>query len=162
MATRIDDLFEELKAYTDDTVKQASALEGIDTMPGSENDKPIPSGAENPDPKVKDETIDRPAKDTLDGAKKDGDIYNDTYVAALADLNTYLRAINEVDADNKAAYDAEKANEDTQAAFEKKLADAVAAMPSVYDKYVAQVGAVENPAEGTLRANYAAARSLSP
>lgn len=95
--------------------------------------------------------------DLLAGAKKDGDIYNDTYVAALADLNTYLRAINEVDADNKAAYDAEKANEDTQAAFEKKLADAVAAMPSVYDKYVAQVGAVENPAEGTLRANYAAA-----
>jgi hypothetical protein len=73
MATRIDDLFEELKAYADDTIKQANALEGIDSMPGSENDKPIPSGAENPDPKVKDETIDRPAKDTIEGAKPGSD-----------------------------------------------------------------------------------------
>lgn len=73
MATRIDDLFEELKAYADDTIKQANALEGIDSMPGSENDKPIPAGAENPDPKVKDETIDRPAKDTIEGAKPGSD-----------------------------------------------------------------------------------------
>lgn len=95
--------------------------------------------------------------DLLAGAKADGDIYNDTYVEALADLNAYLRTINEVEADNKAAYDANKANEATQQTFEQKLAEAVAAMPSVYSKYEAQVGAVENPATGTLRANYAAA-----
>lgn len=69
MAT-IGSIMDELDAFQ----KQAQAsLEGIDSMPGSENDKPIPAGATNPDPKVKDPTIDQPAERTLSGAQSGSD-----------------------------------------------------------------------------------------
>ena len=70
MANTVGSIMDELDAFQ----KQAQAsLEGIDSMPGSENDKPIPSGATNPDPKVKDPTIDQPAERTLSGAKPGSD-----------------------------------------------------------------------------------------
>lgn len=70
MATTVGSIMDELDAFQ----KQAQAsLEGIDSMPGSENDKPIPAGATNPDPKVKDPTIDQPAERTLSGAKPGSD-----------------------------------------------------------------------------------------
>lgn len=93
----------------------------------------------------------------LTGAPKDGAIYGDTYVEALAKLNNYLRDINGVEASNKAAYEAGKADSDSQTEYEAALSVAVLAMPGVYAEYVALVGALTEPAEGSLRANYAAA-----
>lgn len=52
---------------------------------------------------------------------KDADTYRDMYVAALGDLNTYLRVINEVKAENEEKYKAGECTEKTQKDFLAKL-----------------------------------------
>lgn len=52
---------------------------------------------------------------------KDADTYRDMYVAALGDLNTYLRVINEVKAENEEKYKAGECTEKTQETFLAKL-----------------------------------------
>ena len=74
MTDSIRDIMTQLDAFVDSATKQANATEGIDSLPGSENDKPIPSGATEPDPKVKDDTIDNGEHKSTEGAKPDGDI----------------------------------------------------------------------------------------
>lgn len=92
----------------------------------------------------------------LAGAK-DGDKYEDTYQDALKDLSAVKRAINKIAEENKANYDAQKATAETR---DKALADLnvlKAKMSEIYSKYLKMVGTEQNPAEGTLRANYIAA-----
>lgn len=95
----------------------------------------------------------------LAGAK-DGATYEDTYQDALKDLSAVKRAINKIAEENKANYDAQKATEETK---DKALADLnvqTAEMLKIYNKYLEKVGSVtEEPAEGTLRANYIAANA---
>lgn len=92
----------------------------------------------------------------LAGAK-DGATYQDTYQDALKDLSAVKRAINKIAEENKANYDAQKATEETR---DKALADLnvlKAEIYNIYTKYLKKVGTEQNPAEGTLRANYIAA-----
>lgn len=94
----------------------------------------------------------------LAGAK-DGATYEDTYQDALKDLSAVKRAINKIAEENKANYDAQKATEETR---DKALADLnvqKTEMSKIYSKYLEKVGATEDPAEGTLRANYIAANA---
>ena len=69
----IRNLMNELEAFASEAEKQANAMEGIDSMPGSENDKPIPAGATKSDPKVKDDTIDNEEHKSLSGAEPGSD-----------------------------------------------------------------------------------------
>ena len=95
----------------------------------------------------------------LAGAK-DGATYEDTYQDALKDLSAVKRAINKIAEENKANYDAQKATEETR---DKALADLnvqKTEMSKIYSKYLEKVGsATEEPAKGTLRANYIAANA---
>jgi len=74
MTDSIKNLIGELKSYADGAIKQANAMEGIDSLPGSEHDKPAPASAEKADPAVKDDTIDNEEHRSVAGAKNDGDI----------------------------------------------------------------------------------------
>lgn len=84
----------------------------------------------------------------LAGAE-DGDIYADTYVEALAEMNVQKRIVDGVKKDNKELYDNEGCNEETQAGFYGKLNGANAEMDAIYEKYIQEAT--------VLRANYAAA-----
>lgn len=102
MTDTIRNLIGELDAFA----KQANAAEGVDSMPGSEHDKPIPSGATSPDPKTKDETIDAPAERSLAGAKPDGDIPASNVNKMEADepaLTADRKALDTADANAKEA-----------------------------------------------------------
>jgi len=102
MTDTIRDLIGELDAFA----KQANAADGVESLPGSENDKPIPSGATKPDPKTKDETIDAPAERSLEGAKPDGDIPASNVNKMEADeavLNPDRKALDTADANAKEA-----------------------------------------------------------
>ena len=84
----------------------------------------------------------------LAGAE-DGDIYADTYVEALAEMNVQKRIVDGVKKDNKDLYDNKGCNEETQAGFYGKLNGANAEMDAIYAKYIQEAT--------VLRANYAAA-----
>lgn len=84
----------------------------------------------------------------LAGAE-DGDIYADTYVKALAEMNVQKRIVDGVKKDNKDLYDNDGCNEETQAGFYGKLNGANAEMDAIYAKYIQDAT--------VLRANYAAA-----
>jgi len=86
---------------------------------------------------------------TLLAGAEDGKIYNDTYVEALAELNSSLRAINKVEEENEALYLEGKADATTQAGFITRLDNAKKAMADVYTAYDTKAT--------TLRANYKAA-----
>ncbi len=94
------------------------------------------------------------AQDLYNLLTQPGDGYNDKYVDALSELNDYLRIINEVETENAELYGAGNCTETTQADFLAKLAPLAAQMQAVYDKYLAEVGAVDTPADGTLRSYY--------
>lgn len=96
---------------------------------------------------------------TLLAGAVDGKVYTDTYTEALAEINSYSRKIKDVKANNDADHKAGKCDTDTQAKYTGELAEIIAALPSVYDKYLAKVGATTKPAPGTLRGNYAAANA---
>lgn len=96
---------------------------------------------------------------TLLAGAVDGKVYTDTYTEALAEINSYSRKIKDVKANNDADHAAGKCNSDTQDQYTGELAKIIAALPSVYDKYLAKVGATTKPASGTLRGNYAAANA---
>lgn len=103
MATTVGSIMDELDAFH----KQAQAsLDGIDSMPGSENDKPIPAGATDPDPKVKDPTIDQPAERTLSGAQSGSDFpantINETEAGQPA-LTAEKKPLDTADANAKTA-----------------------------------------------------------
>ena len=84
----------------------------------------------------------------LAGAE-DGDIYADTYVEALAEMNVQKRIVDGVKKDNKDLYDNDGCNEETQAGFVGVLAGANAEMDAIFNKYIQKAT--------VLRANYAAA-----
>lgn len=96
---------------------------------------------------------------TLLAGAVDGKVYTDTYTEALAEINSYSRKIKDVKANNDADHAAGKCDTDTQKKYTDELAEIIAALPSVYDKYLAKVGATTKPASGTLRGNYAAANA---
>lgn len=83
--------------------------------------------------------------------ENDADIYSDIYVQALTELGSTLREINNVEAENKAKYEAGEANDQTQADFIARLGTAIAPMQNIYDQY-------EN-AVTILRSNYVAANN---
>lgn len=102
MTDTIRDLIAELDAFE----KSASAMDGIDSLPGSENDKPIPSGATSSDPKVKDDTIDNTAHQSTSGAKADGDVpasNANKYEADEPVLNADKKPLDSADANAKEA-----------------------------------------------------------
>lgn len=80
---------------------------------------------------------------------KDGDIYADTYVEALKEMNVQKGLIDDIKKQNDEKHKAGEANEATQKEFTDKLAAANAAMQSIYEKYISY--------SATLRANYKAA-----
>lgn len=84
----------------------------------------------------------------LAGAE-DGDIYADTYVKALAEMNVQKRIVDGVEKDNKDLYEKEKCNATTQEDFFAKLDDANKKMDAIYNYYIKYAT--------DLRANYAAA-----
>lgn len=92
----------------------------------------------------------------LAGAK-DGATYEDTYQDALKDLSAVKRAINKIAEENKANYDAQKATEETKDKAFADLGVQVTEIDNIYTKYEKKVGTEQNPAKGTLRANYIAA-----
>lgn len=80
---------------------------------------------------------------------KDGDIYADTYVDALKDMNVQKVLIDDIKKQNDEKHKAGEANEETQKEFTDKLAAANVAMQSIYQKYTNDAA--------ILRANYKAA-----
>lgn len=87
-------------------------------------------------------------------APEDGETYNDMYVAALKDLNAYMRTINEVETQNEQYYKDKKCTEETVKELNAKLASILgdaATISNVYTEYSAKAT--------TLRANYAAANA---
>ena len=83
--------------------------------------------------------------------EKDGETYRDMYVTALGELNTYLRIINEVKAENEEKYKAGECTTATQEAFLAKLPKVdkdggADKFGEVYTKY--------NTRATTLRTNY--------
>lgn len=87
-------------------------------------------------------------------APKDGETYNDMYVAALKDLNAYMRTIKEVETLNEQYYKDKKCTKETVAELNAKLASILgdaATIGNVYTEY--------NDKATTLRANYAAANA---
>lgn len=102
MTDTIRDLIAELDAFE----KSASAMDGVDSLPGSENDKPIPAGATSSDPKVKDDTIDNTEHQSTDGAKADGDVPASNVNKYEADepvLNADKKPLDSADANAKEA-----------------------------------------------------------
>lgn len=129
MTDTIRDLMDQLDSFA----KEASALEGIDSMPGSEHDKPIPSGSTNPDPKVKDDTIDNQEHKSTSGAEPGSDFPANNaneYKSDEAALTADKKPLDTADANAKEAA-AAKANDIVstilkakQAQSEKKAATA--------------------------------------
>lgn len=94
---------------------------------------------------------------TLLAGASDGKIYTDTYTEALAEINSYSRQIKTIEEENNEKHEDGKCDAETQDNYTKQLAAIKAELPTVYAKYFKLVGATENPAAGSLRANYAAA-----
>jgi len=87
-------------------------------------------------------------------APKDGETYNDMYLAALKELNAYMRTINEVETLNEQYYKEEKCTEKTVAELNEKLSSILgddATIGNVLDEYSTKAA--------TLRANYTAANT---
>lgn len=84
----------------------------------------------------------------LAGAE-DGDIYADTYVKALAEMNVQKRIVDGVKSDNEALYGKQECNATTQTDFYAKLDAANKEMDAIYNYYIKYAT--------DLRANYAAA-----
>lgn len=96
---------------------------------------------------------------TLLTGAKDGETYNDMYVNALADLNAYLRIINNVKAENDANYANNACNEQTQAKAEADLAVIIDKDDTTNDEEIYGVYAEYEAKATTLRANYEAANA---
>lgn len=129
MTDTIRDIMTQLDAFVDSATKQANATEGIDSLPGSENDKPIPSGATEPDPKVKDETIDNGEHKSTEGAKPDGDIpasNANKLEANEAAVTPDTKPLDTADANAKEAA-AKKANDIVATILKAKQAEKAAA-----------------------------------
>ena len=109
MADTIGALISELDAFCKTAGDQESEnITGQDpgSMPGSENDKPIPAGATASDPKVKDKTIDRPATDSVSGARPGADFPANNINEYQADetvLNPDRKALDSTDVNAKTA-----------------------------------------------------------
>lgn len=103
MATTYQQLIKEANSYIS-RAKQAEDMANFDTFPGAENDKPVPSDAKKPDPKVKEEG---PASArTTDGAKpgSDAEPLNDhLYEADEPVLNPTKKDMQTADANAKEA-----------------------------------------------------------
>lgn len=142
MADTIGALLSELDAFC----KTAGAQESENitgqnpgSMPGSENDKPIPAGATSSDPKVKDPTIDRPATDSVAGAKPGSDFPASNVNEYQADetvLNPDKKPLDTADANAKTAssrgnsiVDFILKSKEKQAAAQKQAADQKQAAP---------------------------------
>jgi len=125
MTDTFRDLVGELEAFR----KQANAADGVESMPGSENDKPIPAGATEPDPKVKDDTIDNGEHKSTEGAKPDGDIpasNANKLEANEAALTPDKKPLDTADANAKEA-SAKKANDIIATILKAKQAEKSAA-----------------------------------
>ena len=61
----------------------------------------------------------------------EGNLYSDTYTDALTELHKWYSAVGEVGESNEAAHEAGTANADTQAKYEKQIAEAVSGMKAV-------------------------------
>lgn len=109
-ATLIDDLLGQLDRFT--KLAQERESENItgqdpDSMPGAENDKPIPAGATKDDPKVKDDTINNTDARNLDGAKpgSDAPVVEQGLEASESVLNPDKKPLDTADANAKEASD---------------------------------------------------------
>lgn len=109
-ATLIDDLLGQLDRFT--KLAQERESENItgqdpDSMPGAENDKPIPEGATKDDPKVKDDTINNTDARNLDGAKpgSDAPVVEKGLEASESVLNPDKKPLDTADANAKEASD---------------------------------------------------------
>ena len=107
-ATLIDDLLGQLDRFT--KLAQERESENItgqdpDSMPGAENDKPIPAGATKDDPKVKDDTINNTDARNLDGAKpgSDAPVVEQGLEASESVLNPDKKPLDTADANAKEA-----------------------------------------------------------
>lgn len=109
MATeRIKDLLDQFDAFKKLAGERESENitgQDPDSMPGSENDKPIPEGATKDDPKVKDETINNTDARNLDGAKpgSDAPVVEQGLESSEAVLNPDKKPLDTADANAKEA-----------------------------------------------------------
>ncbi len=87
-----------------------------------------------------------------------GDGYNDMYVEALAELNNYLRTINQVEKDNKDLHATNKCTEQSQSDFYAQLASIVKLNEADPEEEIYGVYKKYEEKATTLRANYKAAK----
>ena len=104
----VEDLFGQIDAFI--KLAQERESENItgqdpDSMPGAENDKPIPEGATKDDPKVKDDTINNTDARNLNGAEpgSDAPVVEDGLQASEAVLNPDKKPLDTADANAKEA-----------------------------------------------------------
>jgi len=108
MADTIKDWMDEVKAY----VKEAGERESenitgqdVDSLPGAEHDKDIPSGAKTPTDALKDDTIDNMKNRNLNGAEPGSDVpvVDEGYTAEESVLTPDKKPLDTADANAKEA-----------------------------------------------------------